>query len=643
MKHTLPKKGKAQIAAQEKTRKVLISFLSYDQDDFKVKKGDESFMKSFLLPDGKVPGNRNEIWRPSVALAQLHGLDEQYEDLLFDHYYLLWDEKDNHRRLMGEIRADIENLDRHPELHIENPGITQPFETKNVYQRLFEYLAKPDFHKPDTEYYVNCTNGTTQMRNCLFLLTQTGHINALRIAPTPWKNHKQRDRPKDRIHWKEDGRRTVKGSYTLEDPKEFSDAFVSIGDDKRKNTIETLKQHVVTKDDSKLQAIAKVVDGIARISNPITRAQQTILITGDTGVGKTQLAKNIAEAFHTQGEFISLNCATIRGSDANIQRIELFGCKKGAASGIDEDKPGVFTKANNGVLFLDEIGDLAPEMQAMLLTALETRKFYPLGGDFSKPEESTFQLICGTNRPIEQLAETGRFRLDLLNRINAWSFELPPLRDRRDDIPDNILEVLKDLAKDFSMNGLEFSPEAKKLFFEFANDEEITWDGNFRELNAMVRRMAILSDGFCITEDIVKAELDAARKKYKLKRERAQHKSQQTQPTQQAPNYNCQGHVETTAKIANHDTAGETTEQDTCPIINNESFKQFYTTLPLIDQMELKLLVKAIEDKHLSSQPEICKHVYGDKITPSGLSKRLKGKFKLRFNGRLAPVQQQGH
>ena len=631
MRRTLHDKPQPQTPDTEQTsdtgtkRKVLVSFLSYDQDNWEIKNRDESFLRSFLLPKGAVPGNRNEIWRPSVALAQLHGLDELYRDLIFDHYYLLWDEKDSHRKLMEEIRADIESLEPHPELHVENPGITMPFETKDVYQKLFEYLAKYDFHQKDTQYYVNCTNGTTQMRNCLFLLTQTGHIDALRIAPTPWKNHKQRDRPRDGTHWKEDGRRTVKGSYTLEDPKDFSDAFSTIGENERKTTISILKQGVVTKDDSKLQAIAKVICGIKRIRVPAVRARQTILITGDTGVGKTQLAQNIAMAFDIPKErFIALNCATIRGADPNIQRIELFGCKKGVVSGIDEDRPGAFEKANEGVLFLDEIGDLAPEMQAMLLTALDQGEFLPLGGDVSKPAKSTFQLICGTNRPIEQLAETGSFRLDLLNRINAWSFELAPLRERRKDIPDNIVEVMKGLAKDYRMNGLEFTPEAKKLFFDFANDEEITWDGNFRELNAMIRRMVVLSDGFRITEDIVNAELDAARKRYRRKRERAQEIVNR-------------GIRRNTANLGDDN---ETPPRATFPFINAVSYEETYAALSRIDQAELGLLVKAIRNEHITSQQGLCRQLYGDKMTPSGLSKRLKAKFKLRFaHGRLEPVQ----
>ena len=511
---------------ETRIKKVLISFLSYDQDSWEVKKLDESFMKSFYPDDpGRTPQSADEIWRPSVALAQLHGLDKDYPDLTFDDYYLLWDGLEKHKKLKNEIEVAITSLPSHPELHIEDPGISQPFEVRNVYQKLREYFANEKFHQPDTVYYVNCTNGTTAMRNCLFLLTQDYHINATRIAPTPWKNHKQRDRKREeRETYTENGRRWVKGSYTLEYPKDLVDAEKVLSEKQNNSTYTILKKGIITRDRSSLNntlhKVSKIIDCIKAIKDPNKRLLETILLTGETGVGKSQLAKNIARAFYNAKDpnFVSINCATIRGSDANIQKIELFGCT--GRIGNTAERDGALKRADGGVLFLDEIGELHPEAQSMLLTALDLDpdtnrfKFTPLGGDASRPEQSIFQLICGTNSQLETLVKEGRFRRDLLNRINAWHFELPPLRDRRDDIPLNVEQLLKENGETYGMNTFAFQGNAKEAFLEFAADPKITWGGNFRELNAMIRRMVILSGGHCITEQIVKDEIAEARKRY---------------------------------------------------------------------------------------------------------------------------------
>ena len=594
--------------SERKPRKVLISFPSYDQDSWEYKKNDATFLDSFLTEPK--PDNRNQIWRPSVALANLQGLDKAYEDLLFDEYYLLWDEKENHKRLVEEIKEDIAKLNPDLTLKAVNPGITQPFDTKDVYQNLSRFLAREEFHRQGTQYYVNCTNGTTQMRNCLFLLTQTGHINALRIAPTPWMNHRQRDRKADESKgWVEDGRRTVKGSYTIEDPREFIEAYTTIGERTQRSIFQIIKRGIITKNENKINEIARIIEKIIKIPNAEFRSKQSILITGETGVGKTQLAQNIARAFNKK--LISLNCATIRGSDANIQKIDLFGCIKGTASGITETRKGALAEANDGVLFLDEIGELHLEVQAMLLTALDKGEFIPFGGDMSKPEKSTFQLISGTNRPLEQHVNNGMFRSDLFNRINAWHFELDPIRMRRDDIQLNILGFLQQLADKYGMNGLTFTPEAKKRFVECANDETITWDGNFRELNAMITRMAILSDGTNITKEIVEAEFNDAIKRYRNKMEvgkvaRAEAATQQCEPSPQE-----------TRLDSSHDAS-----------------------LSPLESAELDLLVKAAGTGKASSQKAICKIVYGDKLTPSGLSRRLKTIFNMHFvRGRLEQIK----
>lgn len=598
---------------ERKPRKVLISFPSYDQDSWEYKKNDATFLDSFLT-DPK-PSNRNQIWRPSVALANLQGLDKTYKDLLFDEYYLLWDEKENHKLLVDEIKEDIAELNPNLQLKAVNPGIKQPFDTKDVYQNLSLFLAREEFHRQDTQYYVNCTNGTTQIRNCLFLLTQTGQINALRIAPTPWKNHRQRDRKADESQgWIEDGRRTVKGSYTLEDPEVFIEAYTTIGEKTQRSIFDIIMTGIITKDENKVKEIARIIEKIAKIPNAEFRSKQSILITGETGVGKTQLAQNIAAAFGKKDNFIALNCATIRGADPNIQRIELFGCKKGAASGIDEDRDGALKKADGGVLFLDEIGELKPEMQAMLLTALDKGEFLPLGGDPTKLETSTFQLICGTNRDLEKLVEgtdDGQsFRRDLFNRINAWHFELDPIRKRRGDIQVNIRGFLKRLAEEYGMRRT-FTKEAERRFVECANDETITWDGNFRELNDMITRMAILSDGASITKEIVEAEFDDAMKRYRKKKE-----------------------MSNTARVVPAPQQCEPSPQETRLAYSHN------TSLSPLESAELDLLFKTTETGKASSQKAICKIVYGDKLTPSGLTRRLKTIFNMRFaRGRLERIK----
>ena len=226
---------------------------------------------------------------------------------------------------------------------------------------------------------------------------------------------------------------------------------------------------------------------------------------GPTGAGKSQLARRIYELKRgrrqVSGEFVEVNCATVRGDGAMSA---LFGHVKGAFTGAVADRPGLLRKADGGILFLDEIGELGPDEQAMLLRAVEEKAFFPVGSD--REARSDFQLMAGTNRDLRRDVERGRFRDDLLARIDLWAFRLPGLRDRPEDIPPN-LEYELDRYAQANGEAVAFSREARDRFLAFASGRDALWAGNFRDLNAAVRRMATLASGGRVTREIVDEEI----------------------------------------------------------------------------------------------------------------------------------------
>jgi transcriptional regulatory protein RtcR len=180
---------------------------------------------------------------------------------------------------------------------------------------------------------------------------------------------------------------------------------------------------------------------------------------------------------------------------------------KGAYTGALNNRIGALKNADGGVLFLDEIGELGLEEQAMLLHAIEAKSFYPLGSD--NEINSNFQLICGTNRDLSAEVATGRFRSDLLARIKCWTFELPKLKDRKDDIPPNIDKELSDWSQD-NNTIINFDKDARKKYEHFAMSEAALWTANFRDLNYSIKRMCTYANanGTQINMSIVKEEIN---------------------------------------------------------------------------------------------------------------------------------------
>jgi transcriptional regulatory protein RtcR len=226
---------------------------------------------------------------------------------------------------------------------------------------------------------------------------------------------------------------------------------------------------------------------------------------GPTGAGKSQLAQRIhalkKQRRQVSGRFVEVNCATLRG-DAAMSAV--FGHVKGAFTGAMQDRPGLLRAAHEGILFLDEIGELGVDEQATLLRAIEEKRFLPLGSE--REVESNFQLIAGTNRDLRAAAHEGRFREDLLTRIDLWTFTLPGLRERPEDVEPNLDYELDQWAAKTGTR-VTLNKQTRTKFLRFATDPTTPWPGNFRDFNAAVVRMATLAAGGRIDEALLNEEI----------------------------------------------------------------------------------------------------------------------------------------
>lgn len=229
----------------------------------------------------------------------------------------------------------------------------------------------------------------------------------------------------------------------------------------------------------------------------ISASPSTVLISGETGTGKEVLARTIHSlSSQNKGPFVALNCGALPDS---LLESELFGYKAGAFTGANRDKPGRFELARGGTLFLDEIGEVSPAMQVRLLRVLQERVYEPLGGTSSIAVD--VRVIVATNRNLSEMVKSGNFREDLYYRINVVQVELPPLRDRKEDLPllaDQLIAKFRAL-RNSPIKGI--SPEALSMLL--AHD----WPGNIRELENVIERAFIVCTGDLISIEHLSDEI----------------------------------------------------------------------------------------------------------------------------------------
>ena len=209
-----------------------------------------------------------------------------------------------------------------------------------------------------------------------------------------------------------------------------------------------------------------------------------VLLTGESGVGKDVVARHIhAASRRAERPFVKINCAALPGE---LLESELFGHEKGAFTGAHAEKPGKFELAHQGTIFLDEIGDMDPRLQAKLLQVLQDEEFYRVGGTRSLRVDA--RVVVATNRDLEKDIANGRFRQDLYYRLNVVAIRVPPLRERKEDIAPLVLHFVEKYLRRYK-GGLDRIPDEMVERFQ-AHD----WPGNVRELENLVRRLVVLKD-----------------------------------------------------------------------------------------------------------------------------------------------------
>ncbi|MDD2960884.1 MAG: sigma-54 dependent transcriptional regulator [Muribaculaceae bacterium] len=271
--------------------------------------------------------------------------------------------------------------------------------------------------------------------------------------------------------------------------------LISRAMEKAKNNIGIKGKNINLSDSysfDKLKSLSPIMNKIIAVAKKASITDVTILLTGETGTGKEVFANAIHNASNRSAKnFVAINCSAF---SKDLLESELFGYKAGAFTGAIKDKKGLFEEANHGTIFLDEIGEMAFELQAKLLRVLENNEFIKIGD--TKPTKIDIRIIAATNRNLKKEIENNRFREDLFYRLSVFNINIPPLRERREDI-----KPLTDLFISY------FSKRLKKDIISISNDyyealEHSQWEGNIRELRNVIERSMIIADERLCSDDL---------------------------------------------------------------------------------------------------------------------------------------------
>jgi transcriptional regulatory protein RtcR len=425
------------------------------------------------LDASKFGPSRWNKWRPTVSLCM-------HEDLRVDRLVLL--HGTFHRRLAEYVANDISDVSPETEVVPHLLDFDDPWDFEEVYGKLLDFARAFSFDPEAEDYLIHITTGTHVAQICLFLLTEARYLPGKLLQTHPRR-----------------GTGDAVGSWAAIDlDLSRYDSIATRFAATSAESTSFLKSGIETRN----TAFNAMIDEIEHVA---IRSRAALLLMGPTGAGKSQLARRIYDLkrmrHQIEGPFVEVNCATLRG-DAAMSA--LFGHRKGAFTGAIADRAGLLRSADRGMLFLDEIGELGLDEQAMILRAIEEGRFLPVGSD--KEVASDFQLIAGTNRDLVTDVAAGKFREDLFARLNLWTFRLPGLAERREDIEPNLDYELERFAEREGTRAT-FQKDARNRYLAFARSPAAAWAGNFRDLAASVTRMATLSPNGRIDKDCVDSEI----------------------------------------------------------------------------------------------------------------------------------------
>ena len=447
-----------------------------------------SFLGNVLDQRGKGK-KRWTRWRPTIDICN-------HPEWPIYRLELIYHTQD--RKLLEEIILDIKTIAPDTQVNPIPVQIQDPWDFEEVYTCLLDIAKNYTFNNEQKNYYLNITTGTHVMQICWFLLAESRFYPArlLQSSPPARPSASPENLAAEPIA---NPPLCPSGQINIIDLNlNRYDQILTRFQQYATQATELLKSGIATKNRHYNQLINE-------IEQVASRSHAPILLCGPTGAGKSFLARQIYRLKLNQhqitGQFVEINCATLSSDNAMST---LFGHIKGAYTGASLGRNGLLRQADNGVLFLDEIGELGLDEQAILLKAIEEKQFYPLGAD--KLVSSNFQLIAGTNKDLKQAIIRGTFREDLYARINLWSYQLPGLAERKEDIEPNIDFELARFAQEYGTMP-RFNQQSRDRYIQFATSAMATWPGNFRELTASITRMATLSIQGNITQEQVENEI----------------------------------------------------------------------------------------------------------------------------------------